>query len=322
MSKTTKEQLPLRIGISTCLLGESVRFDGGHKKDRYLTDVLGKYFEWVSVCPELEVGMGIPREPVRLVNDQDAVSMVGVSTGKDWTEPMRKFSDKRIAEIGQLQLSGYIFKSDSPSCGIERVRVYSPKGMPAKNGKGLFAEQFMASFPLIPVEEEGRLNDDRLRENFIVRVFAYHRLQTLMTVQFSIGALVRFHTIHKYLMLAHSPKHYEQLGPVVANAKKTPVSVLKETYSALFMEGLKIKTTAQKNVNVLHHILGFMKEFLSAGEKASLLETIDDYHRELIPLVVPLTLVKHYIDKHKVEYIRDQIYVNPHPKELMLRNHV
>jgi len=322
MINQTVKDSPLRVGISSCLLGEKVRFDGGHKKDRYLTDILGNYFEWVPVCPELEVGMGIPREAVRLTGDHASPRMIGVKSETDWTERMVRYSERRIRQLAELNLSGCILKSDSPSCGMERVKIYSKGGMPMKNGRGNFTDVYMKGFPLVPVEEEGRLNDAKIRENFITRVFAYHRLQNLLTGKFSRGELVKFHTINKYLMLAHSPKHYDLLGRVVANAKRKGESELKETYGNLLMEGLKVKTTTKKNVNVLHHILGFLRGHLIDSERKDILEIIEDYHKELVPLIVPLTLVRHYIRKYGVEYISNQVYLNPHPKELMLRNHV
>jgi uncharacterized protein YbgA (DUF1722 family)/uncharacterized protein YbbK (DUF523 family) len=313
---------PVRVGISTCLLGEKVRFDAGHKKDRYLTDVLGAYFEWVPVCPELEVGMGVPREAVRLVGTVDAPRMLGTKSAEDWTERMTSYNTQRVRSLAADTLSGYILKSDSPSCGMERVRIYGTSGIPTKNGRGLFAAQLLKSYPLLPVEEEGRLNDAKLRENFIVRVFAYHRFLELTRSKWTIGDLVTFHTVHKYLLLAHSPKHYDMLGRLVAGAAKEPRALLKESYGRLFMEALSVKTTTKKNVNVLQHMLGFLKDHLSAREKADILEVIEEYHRELVPLVVPLALLRHYVKNHDVAYIKNQVYLHPHPKELMLRNHV
>ncbi len=322
VTRVHRGEIPLRVGLSSCLLGELVRFDGGHKKDRYLTEILGAYFEWVPVCPEVEAGMGIPREPVRLVGAWESPGMVGTTSGDDWTERMARFSEERLRRLEELHLSGYIFKSDSPSCGMERVRVYSPGGVPVKKGRGLFAGAFMRRFPLIPVEEEGRLGDPGLRENFIVRVFACHRLQQLLAGGFRRGELVSFHAAHKYLLLAHSPKHYRILGTLVGSAKGVPPGRLRDQYTQLFMEALAIRTTVKKNVNVLHHILGFLRDRLGAAERKSILDVIDDYAAELVPLVVPLTLVRHYVRLYDVPYIRDQLYLNPHPKELMLRNHV
>ncbi len=312
----------IRIGISTCLLGELVRFDAGHKKDRFCTDVLGQYFEWVPVCPEVEVGMGVPREPVRLVDTEDNARMVGVKTGEDWTKRMVQYSREKVDRLGGMDLCGYIFKSDSPSCGMERVRVYTASGMPSKKGRGLFAAVFIKAFPLIPVEEEGRLNDARIRENFIERVFSYSRLMALMNSQFSAGELVEFHTRHKYQMLAHSPRHYSALGRLVAENKKYSRQELRKKYSEMFMEGLAVQSTPKKNVNVLHHIAGFLRGKTGEEEKKDLLSVIDDYYNGLVPLIVPVTLIRHHVRHYRIEYILGQTYLDPHPKELMLRNHV
>jgi len=322
MKNQTNTSPPINVGISTCLLGERVRFDAGHKRDRFITDILGDYFEFVPVCPELEVGMGVPRESVRLVGDIDRPQMLGVKSGEDWTGRMNEYSKERVNQLASNNLSGYILKSDSPSCGMERVRVYNEKGMPEKKGRGLYADILMKQFPLLPVEEEGRLNDAGIHDNFIVRVFSYHRLQQLGQQRFSRGKLVDFHTIHKYLLLAHSPAHYDKLGRLVAEAKQHTPQKLMDSYSTLFMEALKIKTTYKKNVNVLNHILGFLREHLNSEEKADIRTTIDDYYKRLVPLIVPITLLSHYIRKHNVQYIKNQIYLNPHPKEMMLRNHV
>jgi uncharacterized protein YbgA (DUF1722 family) len=204
---------------------------------------------------------------------------------------------------------------------MERVKIYSAKGTPSKNGRGLFAEEFMKVLPLIPVEEEVRLNDARLRENFIARVFSYHRFQTL-AASFSLRALVEFHTVHKYLMLAHSPKHYSSLGNLVAKAKGRSRTIVLEDYGRSFMEGLSVGSTPSKNTNVLQHILGHLRTYTSAQERTLLLSVIADYHKEIVPLVVPVTLLNHYVDKYSVPYLRDQVYLHPHPKELMLRNRI
>jgi uncharacterized protein YbgA (DUF1722 family)/uncharacterized protein YbbK (DUF523 family) len=318
MAQEGVSERPIRVGISTCLLGERVRFDGGHKKDAYVTDLLGRFFEWVPVCPEVEVGMGVPREAVRLVGDPESPRMVGVKSGTDWTRKMSEYSVRRARELGEL--NGYLFKSRSPSCGMERVRVYSGD-VPAARGRGLYADAFLKRHPLVPAEEEGRLNDARIRENFIVRVFSHHRLQGLGD-RFRRSALVEFHTRHQYLLLAHSPRHYRELGRLVATPDRYAPGELRERYAALFMEALKVKATTRKNVNVLQHMLGFLRKRLSALEKEDVLQAIGDYRRELVPLVVPLTLIAHFVRKLEVDYLRDQIYLNPHPKEMMLRNHV
>ena len=312
----------LRLGISRCLLGDEVRFDGGHKRDNFLTEVLGSYVEWVSVCPEVEAGLGTPREAMRLVGNPQDPRLVTIKSGKDHTEVLETMTRHRIQELKELDLSGYVFKKGSPSCGIERVRIYNEHEMTSRNGVGLFARAFTEQFPLIPVEEEGRLCDPTLRENFIERVFCYRRWQDLVQRGVTRQALVQFHTIHKYLLLAHHPQQYEVLGRLVGQAHQHRPKELAHQYGELFMKVLAVKTTVRKHVNVLQHILGYFKERLGAPEKAELLGVIGDYHHGLTPLIVPLTLIKHYVQTFDVSYIRDQVYLNPHPKELMLRNHV
>ncbi|MDO8357868.1 MAG: DUF523 and DUF1722 domain-containing protein [Nitrospirota bacterium] len=314
--------LALRLGISRCLLGDEVQFDGGHKRDGFLTDVLGHYVEWVPVCPEVEAGLGAPREAMRLIGDPHHPRLVTIKSGTDHTRAVEKMTENRIKELEELDLSGYVFKKGSPSCGIERVRIYNEQGMPNRNGVGLFARAFIEQFPLIPVEEEGRLCDAPLRENFIERVFCYRRWQDLVQSGVTRQTLVQFHTIHKYLLLAHSPQQYQVLGRLVGQAERYRPKELANRYGELFMKALAMKATVRKHVNVLHHILGYFKDRLGAQEKAELLVVIGDYHRGLTPLVVPLTLIKHYVRIFDVGYIHDQVYLNPHPKELMLRNHV
>ena len=313
---------PLRLGISRCLLGEEVRFDGGHKRDNFLTEVFGRYVEWVPVCPEVEAGLGTPREAMRLVGDPRHPRLVTIKSGTDHTKAVERVTAHRIQELEELDLSGYVFKKDSPSCGMERVRIYNEHGMPGRNGVGMFARAFIEQFPLIPVKEEGRLCDPALRENFIERVFCYRRWRDLVQSGVTRQALVRFHTIHKYLLLAHHPQLYQALGRLVGQVHQHRPKELAQRYGELFMKALAVKATVRKHVNVLQHILGYFKDRLRAQEKAELLGVIGDYHRGLTPLVVPLTLIKHYVRIIDVSYIHDQVYLNPHPKELMLRNHV
>ena len=311
----------LRLGISRCLLGDEVRYDGGHKRDSFLTDVFGRYVEWVPVCPEVEAGLGTPRESMRLVDDPKRPRLMTITSGKDHTEALERTTADRITQLNGMDLSGYVFKKDSPTCGVERVRIYNERGMPARKGIGIFAHAFIERFPLIPVEEEGRLCDPSLRENFIERVFCYRRFQDLLGPGVTRQALVRFHTIHKYLLLAHSPQRYQLLGWLVGQAERHPPKEVALRYGGLFMQTLAMQATVRKHVNVLQHILGFFKNRLSSQEKTELLGVIGDYHRGLTPLIVPLTLVRHYVQIFDVRYIRDQVYLNPHPKELMLRNH-
>ncbi|MBK9306779.1 MAG: DUF523 and DUF1722 domain-containing protein [Nitrospira sp.] len=313
---------PLRLGISRCLLGEEVRFDGGHKRDQFLTDVLGRYFEWVPVCPEVEAGLGTPREAMRLVGSPHRPRLMTITSKHDHTEAMETMVEGRLDSLNKLDLSGFVFKRGSPSCGLERVRVYTTQGMPSHSGTGIFAKAFQDEFPLIPVEEEGRLCDPSLRENFIERVFCYRRFQDLVQNGVTKQALIRFHTIHKYLLLAHSQQHYQTMGRLIGQAERYRLKELTVMYGKHFMRALTMKGTVRKHVNVLQHIVGHFKGRLKPDEKAELLGLIADYHRGLTPLIVPLTLVKHYVQVFDVGYIRDQVYLNPHPKELMLRNHV
>ena len=313
---------PLRVGISRCLLGEEVRFDGGHKRDTFLTEVLGRYVEWVPVCPEVEAGLGTPREAMRLVGGPQDPRLVTIKSGTDHTRALETMTKNRIEELKELDLSGYVFKTDSPSCGIERVRIYNEHGKPGRTGVGLFARAFIEQFPLIPVEEEGRLCDPTLRENFIERVFCYRRWQDLVQSGVTRQALVQFHTIHKYLLLAHHPQQCEVLGRLIGQAHQHRPKELAHRYGKLFMKALAVKATVRKHVNVLQHILGYFKQRLGAHEKAELLGMIGDYHHGLTPLIVPLTLIRHYVQIFDVTYILDQVYLNPHPKEIMLRNHV
>jgi uncharacterized protein YbgA (DUF1722 family)/uncharacterized protein YbbK (DUF523 family) len=312
----------LRLGISRCLIGDEVRFDGGHKRDSFLTNVFGRYVEWVPVCPEVEAGLGTPREAMRLVGDLQNPRLVTIKSGTDHTRALETMATHRIEGLKSLDLSGYVFKKGSPSCGIERVRLYNEHGIPSRNGVGLFARAFIEQFPLIPVEEEGRLCEPTLRENFIERVFCYRRWQDLVQSGVTRQALMQFHMVHKYLLLAHSPQQCEVLGRLVGQAHQHRPKELAHRYGELFMKALAVKATVRKHVNVLQHILGYFKGRLGAHEKAELLGVIGDYHQELTPLVVPLTLIKHYVQIFDVGYIRDQVYLNPHPKELMLRNHV
>ena len=321
-SCVSSSSTPIRIGVSACLLGDEVRYDGGHKRDRFLTDVLGPCVEWVKVCPEVEAGMGTPREPIHLVAAHGGVRLLTVKTGIDHTERMTTFAGRRAAELADADLCGYVLKKDSPSCGMTRVKVYDGKGPGQRTGIGLFARALLERFPDLPVEDEGRLFDARLRENFIERVFAYRRLRDLFESRWTVGSLVRFHTAHKLVLMAHSPAAYSRLGRVVAEAKSAPRPEIRAHYSATFMAALAIVATPQRHTNVLQHMAGYFKKTLDRDSRAELASTIEDYRQGLVPLIVPLTLLRHHVRQLRVEYLAGQIYLDPHPKELMLRNHV
>jgi uncharacterized protein YbgA (DUF1722 family)/uncharacterized protein YbbK (DUF523 family) len=312
----------IRIGISSCLLGNPVRFDGGHKLDHFLVETLGQYADYVPVCPEVECGMPVPREAMHLEGNPEAPRLVTIRTKIDKTSQMVGWAKNRVVDLEKDNLMGFIFKSDSPSSGMERVKIYNQKNMAVRIGVGLFARQFMEHFPLLPVEEEGRLHDFALRENFIERVFALARWREFLTENGSIGGLVEFHTKHKLLILSHSTTHYQELGRLVAGAKKFRMEKLIEEYQRQWMQALKLKATTKKNANVLMHMAGYFKKQLSSEEKAELLEIILLYQKELVPLIVPITLINHYVRKYHEPYLRDQYYLNPHPIELKLRNHV
>lgn len=326
----------VRIGISSCLLGEHVRFDGGHKRDRFLSETLARFVTFVPVCPEVEAGLPIPRDTLRLVRESSAPRRPGVgadesdvrvrlvmpATGEDHTELLARWAEKRCAELAALGLSGYVLKKDSPSCGMERVKVYDSNGSPAREGRGVFAAALLAAEPLLPVEEEGRLSDPLLRENFFDRVFGFTRLRAFFASEWRVGDLVRFHSSEKLFLLAHHTEGYRALGRVVADAKKKPRAELEREYGELYMRTLRHKASPGRHANVLEHMLGYFKEHLSPAEKQEMLELVHDYRAGLVPLVVPVTLLAHFVRKHGIEYLAGQQYLHPHPKELLIRNHV
>ena len=314
--------MKIRIGISSCLLGNAVRYDGGHKLDQFLTETLGRFVDYVPVCPEADCGMPTPRESMRLEGNPESPRLMTSRTRIDKTEQMLRWANTQVLELEKENLMGFIFKSDSPSSGMERVKVYNEKNMAVRKGVGIFARHFMEHFPLLPVEEEGRLHDPGLRENFIERIFALSRWRELIARKTDRGMIVDFHTKHKLLILSHSTRHYQEMGTLVARAKQIPLQNLIEQYQQYLMEALKIKTTPKKNTNVLMHMAGYFKKQLASGEKAELLEILDHYRKELVPLIVPITLINHYVRKYDQAYLRDQYYLNPHPMELQLRNHV
>jgi len=312
----------IKLGISTCLLGEKVRYDGGHKLDRFLTETLGQYVEYVPVCPEVECGLSIPRESMHLEGNPDIPRLVATHTKKDMTSRMVHWATRRVKELEREDLCGFIFKSNSPSSGMQRIRVYNEKGIPVKKGVGIFARIFMDHFPLLPVEDERRLHDPELRENFIERIFSLKRWREALAKKESRGVVMDFHTKHKLLILSHSPRHYQAMGKLVARTKNLPLKELYSQYQTLLVEALKLKTTSKKNTNVLLHIVGYFKELLSSDEKKELLEVMDLYRKGHIPLIVPITLINHYVRKYDHPFLKQQVYLNPHPLELQLRNHV
>jgi uncharacterized protein YbgA (DUF1722 family)/uncharacterized protein YbbK (DUF523 family) len=312
----------VRVGISRCLLGDEVRFDGGHKHDPFLTATLGRYFDWVPVCPEVDIGLGVPRESIRLVEKNSGLCLQGVRSRNDVTDRMQRYCRQKTQELSACRLHGFIFKKDSPSCGMERVRVHNEAGGVVGRGSGMFAAAVIYRFPLLPVEEEGRLNDPILRENFVERVFSYFRWTELLDSAPDPGGLVSFHTHHKCALLSHDEPSYRELGRIVAQAGRKDFRTRLDRYGVLFMTALKKKATPRKHSNVLYHLLGFLKDHLDAADKQEIVDCIEEYRSERLPLIVPLTLLNHHFRKRPVPWVMEQTYLNPYPSELMLRNHV
>jgi len=333
---------PIRLGVSACLLGHNVRYDGGHKRDAYVAGTLAAHFEFVPVCPEAECGLGVPRQAMRLTGDPAAPRLMTINTGQDLTERMLAYCARRVSELAGENLCGYIFKSKSPSSGMARVKVYPEKGPPVMTGVGLFARAFMDRFPLLPVEEEGRLNDPALRENFIERVFTLARYRDLLAElgldgqgretagtggarpgrRTRTGRILAFHAAHKYLLMSHSPRMAAGMGQLAARAASLSEEELIPEYQRLLLSAMALRATPAKHVNVLQHILGYFKTQLTPDEKAEALELMADYRAGLLPLVVPVTLLSHFVRKYDAAYLKGQWYLRPHPRELMLRNHV
>lgn len=307
-----------RVGVSACLLGQPVRYDGGHRRDRFLTDTFGRFVEWVPVCPETECGLPVPRESMHLEGALASPRLITTRTHEDQTERMRQWAARRLDELAGMDLCGFIFKTNSPSSGMRGIRVYDANDVPHKVGVGLFARAFMERFPLLPAEDEGRLHDPGIRENFIERIFALRRYRSVAR---SVGALVRFHADHKMQLLAHSPKRLREMGRLVAGAKTIPRKELFAAYEGHLMAALAEKATPGKNVNALTHMMGFFKGTLTADEKAEMLDVIRHYGDGLTPLIVPMTLLNHYVQKYDEPYLKTQTYLRPHPLELKLRNH-
>jgi uncharacterized protein YbgA (DUF1722 family)/uncharacterized protein YbbK (DUF523 family) len=317
-----KELTKIKIGVSSCLLGENVRFDSGHKKNQYLVNVLHNYFEFSPFCPEVAIGLGVPREPIRLVNDNDIIKCVGTrNTNIDVTNELISIANKQVS--WHSEISGYILKKDSPSCGMERVKVYQPssskQSMPEKNGTGIYAHRLMTNFPDLPIEEEGRLNDLVIRENFIQRVYVYHRWQQLLATNFSLKCIQQFHATHKYIYMSHDQLALKKLGALLAE-KNTDLAKLAKSYLSQTMKLLKSKATKSNHANTLQHIQGYLKKFISSEDKQELNETINQYRVGYVPLIVPITLLRHHFRKHPNNYIDRSFYLCPHPGELMLLN--
>lgn len=316
------EMLPdrLLVGISSCLLGERVRFDSGHKNHSYITQTLSDYFEFRPFCPEVSIGLGIPREPIRLVSDEldGVVRCVGTKNSeKDVTSALKNVAHEQFEWIAGLD--GYIFKKDSPSCGLERVKVYTGT-MPRRSGVGIYAREILQSFPHLPVEEEGRLGDAGLRENFIKRVFLYRRWRELLSTGPSREDLVTFHARHKLIYMSHNQNTTKELGRLVAAIGDMSIKDFCEQYIQAVTELVSKPTDRKNHSNVLKHIQGYLKRDLESDDRQELEQTIEQYRQGYLPLIVPVTLLRHYFRKHPNSYIKQSWYMQPHPRELMLHN--
>ena len=319
MIRTDTAEHIIRIGISSCLLGQEVRYDGGHKRNVYVLNSLSRYFEFVPYCPEVAIGLGVPRPPIRLVSRNDGIHAVGTEDPTmDKTDALRDYAFEVSGQLSDI--AGYILKKDSPSCGMERVRVFDKNNVPAKTGSGIYAATLMQCQPNLPFEEEGRLMDPVLRENFIERVFVYYRWQQMIKDGLTPAALVDFHSRHKFNVLAHDEPAYRRLGRLVADAGKEHLHSLAGSYIDILMPALKKPATRKQHTNVLMHVMGYLKNSLDGDDKQELLEVLDKYRLGQVPLIVPITLLRHHLRKYPQAYIDQQYYMNPYPEELMLRN--
>ena len=311
-----------RLAISACLLGHEVRFDGGHKRDRSLLGSLGPYVDWVPLCPEVEAGMGTPRPSIRQVRVEGELRVIAPRTERDWTAELRQATETRMTALASIPLDGIVVKKDSPSCGMERVKVYSPRGgAPSRDGVGVFTAAFRETYPHLPAEEEGRLRDPLLREHFVDRVFSRARFRQELTDDPTPAGLLRFHTRHKLIVLAHSPEHYRLLGPIAARAESDPWEDVLANYGAVLSTALNVKATPGRHVNVLQHLAGHVKNELDGADKTELLESMERYRTGQLPLVVPMTLLAHHLRRNpRAEWAQAQVYLEPYPRSLMLRN--
>ena len=309
-----------RLGVSACLMGQPVRFDGGHKNNRFISTSLIDHMDFESVCPEIESGMTVPRPTIQLRRKNEDIRLVmSKQPDRDLTEQMNTYAMSKLDSLADLD--GYIFKKDSPSCGVFGVPVViNQQGYKAREGTGVFAKAFMERYPLIPVEEEGRLNDTALRENFIERVYAYCRWKSIPDPQHNVQGFIEFHTRHKLMLMARGSHYYQELGRIVAGVRAADLSQRRETYIGKFMEVLQQTVPRGRQVNVLQHILGYLKNALSPDDKQELLASFEAYRDCQIPLITPITLLRHYLRVHPQPYINQQYYLKPCPETLALRS--
>jgi len=304
-----------RIGVSACLLGEPVRFNGGHSRDRFLTQALAPYVDWVPVCPEMEIGLGTPRETLRLTDAGRLVSQSGL----DHTGAMTGLAGRRRGELAGL--SGYVVKSRSPSCALRSARVHAGDQAIGRTGQGVFTGRVLAADPLLPVEEEGRLNDPALRETFVEQVFARARLGRLFGGPWRLRDLVGFHARHKLQLMAHDPARCREAGRLTATAQARPAGAVRADYTAAFGAALARRIGRGRHSNALHHAFGLVSGQLDDARRHDILTTIDAYRRGEVPLSVPVALLRHQARGCGAGYLEAQTYLDPFPAALGLRNH-
>lgn len=316
------ENVKINIGISACLVGHEVRYNGGSLKPPMINDHFAQYFNYVTFCPEVGIGMGVPRETIRLVSEKGNIRLKSSTGENDYTDAMQEYSKQKVDELSKLNIYGYILKKDSPTCGMERVKIYHNNNMPEKNGIGMFAQVLLDRFPMVPVEEEGRLKDIRLRESFVERVFAFKRLKDFIGDSPTVGKLMSFHTAHKMQLMAHNPEKFRKLGRKVALVKKDQLNNFLIEYATDFMDTLNTRASLKKQTDVLYHLLGYFKKEITSEEKQEFIKLVEQYKKQMIPFIVPLTMLRHYLKKYPDDWLQSQIYLDPYPEELMLRSYL
>ncbi|OBT09512.1 hypothetical protein A9264_14675 [Vibrio sp. UCD-FRSSP16_10] len=309
----------MQIGISACVLGEEVRFDGGHKSSKFVTKELSPFFQFIPVCPEVGIGMSVPRPAIRLISDDERIALVETKDQtQDYTASMQTYSENKVNELQGQSLCGYIVCAKSPTCGMERVKVYA-NGWASTDGVGLYTRELMTKMPWLPVEEDGRLNDPVLKENFISRVFSLRDFYDCMGEHATPRKIIAFHSRYKLTLMAHDPSAYKALGQLVAKVASYEADEFFQLYRLKLMQALTTRATRKNNTNVLMHIQGYFKKWLSSQERQDLRQVIDEYRQGLLPLLSPMTLIKHYLSLYPDEYLASQKFLDPHPQELRLR---
>jgi len=312
----------INIGISACLVGQKVRYNGDGLRPHLINDLFAGYFNYIPFCPEVGIGMDVPHETIRLEKKDNEIRLRSSSGENDYTDKMLDYSATKTEALSHLQISGFILKKDSPTCGLERVKIYGNGGVPDKSGVGMFASALRAKFPLFPMEEEGRLNDIRLRERFIEHVFAFRRLQDFLEDSPNLGKLMAFHTGHKMQLMAHNPEKYRRLGHAVANAKKEDLSSFLAEYSTTFLEIMATAVSHKKQTDVLYHMFGFFKKIISSSEKQEFMRLVEQYKKQMIPMIVPITMLRHYLQKYPQPWLQAQVFFDPYPEEMLLRSYL